>query len=96
MQYDSCVDSQSRWCLFYSDDFLEYTQNLELIIIDGTFNSAPSQFYQLVTIQGYIFWKFVPLIFILMQEKSEEKYSEIFSFLKQKNIISPKIAISDF
>lgn len=44
------------------------------MVVEKTFKSSSQQFYQLVTIQGYLFVKFISLIFILMQEKSEERY----------------------
>lgn len=96
LQHDSGVNSLSRWLIFFSDDFIEYLFNLEIIIINGTFTSAPVQFFQLITIQGYAFGRFIPFIFILKQEKTEEKYAEIFLFLRSKNILSPKIVITDF
>lgn len=96
LQYDSGVKQKSRFIIFFSDEFLDYIKDLTVVVVDGTFRSSPHQFYQLLTIQGYVFGKFIPLIFILLQEKSEEKYKEIFLYLKNNGILNPKVVITDY
>ncbi|KAG0431535.1 hypothetical protein DMUE_5556 [Dictyocoela muelleri] len=62
---DSSMNSESRYVIFNSSDFLSYIKNLKTLIIDGTFKSTPQQFYQLLVIHGYLFGRFIPFIFIL-------------------------------
>ncbi|KAI0989484.1 hypothetical protein GJ496_007858 [Pomphorhynchus laevis] len=96
LQYDSGLTSGSRTVIFYSEEFLSYIKNLKVIIVDGTFKSSPQQFYQLVTIQGYLYGRFIPLIFVLLQEKSEDKYKDVFLFLKNNGILNPTVAVTDY
>ncbi|KAG0440406.1 hypothetical protein DMUE_1774 [Dictyocoela muelleri] len=96
LQYDSDLCAKSRFVIFFSYEFLSYIKNLTVVVIDRTFRSSPNQFYQLLTNQGYLFGRFIPLIFILLMGKSEEKYLDVFLHLKDNNILKPKVVITDY
>ncbi|KAG0434100.1 hypothetical protein DMUE_5300 [Dictyocoela muelleri] len=90
------MNSESRYVIFFSSIFLSYIKNLKTLIIDETFKSSPQQFYQLLVIQGYLFGRFLPLIFILFQEKSEDIYKKAFLYLKDNEILNPTTVITDY
>ncbi|KAG0435042.1 hypothetical protein DMUE_4914 [Dictyocoela muelleri] len=84
LQHDSGVSSDNRYIIFFSDDFSDYIRELKIVILDGKFRSAPNQFYQLHTIYGYFYGKSIHLIFIVSKDKTEETYTQVFSFLKER------------
>lgn len=96
LQYDSGSGSRSRFIIFFNEDFRIYLQNIKTFIIDGTFKSSPREFYQILTLQGFLFGRYLPLIFIMMSDKSEATYVQIFDYIQNNNIINPKNIIIDF
>lgn len=44
---------------------------------DGVFKSSPGDFKQVFTIHGMIYDKFLPLIYVLLPEKSQECYKQM-------------------
>jgi hypothetical protein len=71
---------------FFSSEFKEYIDFIDLWVLDGTFRSVPRDFYQLLTFKGFIFGKYIPFIFALMLNKEENSYQKI-SVICLKNII---------
>lgn len=65
-------------------------------LADGTFYSSPKGYRQMFIIHGYYFQKSLPLIYILMKEKTISIYSAIFSKLKSIIENQPKQIITDF
>ncbi|XP_034238652.1 uncharacterized protein LOC117643707 [Thrips palmi] len=89
------VDGQ-RWLLFFDRDaedkmivlatnrHLRYLAKAKYWIMDGTFKSAPSVFYQLYTIHGQVHGQWFPLVMVLMTKKTKELYIEILELLKHE------------
>lgn len=96
MQYDSGINSHNRYVIFYSQNLITFFDKSMNILIDGTFWSVPNNFEQLLTISFNLFGKFFPLIFVLMQKKSEIAYDEIFNKLKKLCDIKVENIIIDF
>jgi len=55
LQHDSGLSDKSRSIIFYNEEFIEYIKSVHVWVVDGTFKSAPNEFYQLLTFSGYIF-----------------------------------------
>ena len=66
------------------------------ILIDGTFWSVPSQFYQLLTFKAHIFGSFYPCIHILLTDKKQSTYIAAFEELKKLIKIEPECFVIDF
>lgn len=63
---------------------LEYLAKIDNIFMDGTFTYAPKYFYQFFTIHGVDNGNYVPLVFCLLPNKTEETYKSLFNHLKSK------------
>ncbi|KAG0441258.1 hypothetical protein DMUE_1185 [Dictyocoela muelleri] len=83
LQFDSGIHSDSRSVIFYLNEFKSYIRDLKVVVVDGNFRSSPNQFYQLITIQEYIFGKFLPLIYYFKknQNKNIQKYFPILNIM---------------
>jgi hypothetical protein len=89
MQFDSGVENEKRFIVFFSSEFLNYIQKIDVWIIDGTFKSVPKDFYQLITLQGLIFNQYIPLIFILTTDKTTDTYSNMLKYtIKTFNFVA--------
>lgn len=87
--------------VFCSKRNLEYLANIDNIFMDGTFTYAPKYFYQFFTIHGVNNGNYVPLIFCLLPNKTEETYISLFDHLKVKCeeydiLFNPKQITVDF
>lgn len=60
--------------IFSTPKNLRYLQQCKVVLMDGTFKSSPSLFYQLFTIHGYRNGHYVPLVFCLLPNKEERTY----------------------
>ncbi len=60
-------------------------------IVDGTFKSVPSQFEQLITLQGRYLGKFWPAGHALLVTKTEAAYSALFSQFKTLISVAPEL-----
>lgn len=69
MRLDTGIRDENRIIIFFSELKKEHLLKTDFLIIDGIFKMVPNQFYQLVTIQGRIFGKFVSLYYILLKNK---------------------------
>ena len=63
--------------------------------MDGNFAVAPRLFMQLYVILGRVAESFVPLVYVLLERKSQATYEEMFRVLAGLNCF-PRIAIIDF
>jgi hypothetical protein len=71
LRYDSGLGSSHRFLLFFSSLKEEYIAKCEFALIDGTFETVPSNFNQLLVIHGYFFGKTYPLFYALLDDKSQ-------------------------
>jgi hypothetical protein len=93
--YDSGFGLNNRFVVFYSDFSVDVLRKANCWVVDGTFRMCPDNFYQLFTIHAYVGEKTVPSIYFLLDSKSEDIYSKIFSYLFQLGL-NPEFIVSDF
>lgn len=96
LQYDSGVNDNGRFIIFFNGDFLDILKDIKKWVCDGTFRSVPSDFYQLLTIQGSFLGNFMPLIFVLMKDKSQSSYTRVFTYLRNTFEFSANFIVTDF
>jgi hypothetical protein len=96
VQFDNGVGSRRRFVVMFSEKNIKYLKIIESILIDGTFWSVPTNFLQLITIIGRLFGKYYPIAFILMSEKSEAAYDEVFQKFRSLCDCNFKNIILDF
>lgn len=84
--------------IFCTQRNLRYLQQCDIILMDGTFRSCPSLFYQLFTIHGYRYQQYVPLIFCLLPNKQETTYEAAFWHIQAylPADFSPRTVFADF
>ncbi|KAI5154603.1 hypothetical protein ENBRE01_3419, partial [Enteropsectra breve] len=70
--------------------------NCKTELIDGTFQTAPTKFYQLVSINGVILGKNYPMAFMLLSNKSEMTYNIAFAELINYFGCMPDFIVCDF
>lgn len=95
LQYDN-KDSKRRILIFYTNSNLEILQRSNIWLCDGTFYTAPLNFSQVLIIHGMYFNKTIPLIYILMGDKSEKSYCDILIHIKTKISNDPQFISIDF
>ena len=101
--------SNEPFLLFDSDDgsdriiIFSTRRNLQLLsstsnwYADGTFKTAPPLFNQLYSIHGIVNRDVLPLVYILMANKTEESYNKVLSELKALGpTLSPRTIMTDF
>lgn len=96
LMYDSGYEDENRYVIFSSKFKEKYINQSDIWLIDGTFKSTPSDFYQLVTIHIFILGKSFPAFYILLRNKKEISYMNAFSYIKENSRVNPKILITDF
>ncbi|CAF1942855.1 unnamed protein product [Rotaria magnacalcarata] len=90
-----------RLLLFSTNELLQQLCETELILVDGTFASAPIGFEQLVIIMGNINDEGVPLVWALTSNRKQQTYDKIWSeiinwSLKKESRMKVKRFILDF
>lgn len=70
--------------IFTTTDNLLRLKKSETWIADGTFLSSPIGFEQIYIIYGFVFKKCVPLVYVLMKNKTEDSYNEALRVLRSK------------
>ena len=94
--FDSGLTSESRFIIFSSKKKQEMFDERTPLIIDGTFKIVPSGFFQLMTVIGKHFNRFYPIFYVLMSDKSENSYREVFSKVVEIFPLSPISVTTDF
>lgn len=97
MQYDEGVlAGKERFIIFYSkkNDYL--IKNVEVVLVDGTFWSAPLDFKQLLTLNILVFGRIFPICYILLNGKTEEIYKSAFKKFVEVCKVDFKYLISDY
>lgn len=74
--YDSGGD-RSRFIIFSTQENINVLADCQEWAGDGTFSCVPSIFKQLYTIHGVVKDKLLPLVYILMPNNNEERYSKV-------------------
>ncbi|KAG0442470.1 PKS-NRPS hybrid synthetase [Dictyocoela muelleri] len=96
MRFRSGYSDTNRFIIFMSEYKMKFIQSIDTFVIDGTFRSAPQGFHQLLVIHGCLFGKTYPFLFILMTNKTEESYKNVFNKTKELFCINPKLIKTDF
>ncbi|KAG0425952.1 hypothetical protein DMUE_6004, partial [Dictyocoela muelleri] len=96
LRYDSGVHDLHRHVIFFSEFQEKIIRKSTVWQFDGTFKSVPRNFSQLVTIYGEYMGKFYPLIYILLQTKTEDAYTSAFNKINEFICKSPEAIILDF
>jgi hypothetical protein len=94
--FDAGVNDNQRYVIFASDFQISCLKKSNVWLMDETFKSCPSEFEQMYSIQAYIYVKAFPCAFILIKNKKQENYSEIFKIIKDHVEKSPQYIITDF
>lgn len=99
------IDDEGHILLFTTSSNLEKLAKAEVIIMDGTFSSSPSQFKQIFTIHGFLGSGndrlFLPLVYFLLPNKKQTTYEKAFKLLKKvakdhKVTLDPSVILTDF
>jgi hypothetical protein len=83
LQFDKGAGSLNRFLILFSNRNINYLETVETVLVDGTFWSVPSDFTQLITFNCFLFGKYYPLCFIIMNSKTQVSYIEAFSKLNE-------------
>ena len=98
VRHDSGPDDARRFIIFTCDTNLDILGQITYWAMDGTFKITPSQFYQTFVIHAVIGQRCtIPLVYILMPDKSETSYRRVFTALQNlaPNPLHPANCIAD-
>jgi hypothetical protein len=70
--------------IFATKHNFKYLKNSQCWIADGTFLSALVGFNQLYVIYGFVFEKCIPLVYAIMNCKTENAYLKVFKYVVRK------------
>jgi len=96
--YDSGVDDNNRLLLFSTKNNLKILASQQSHwFIDGTFKSAPHLFTQILSTYAIKYNAVLPLVFVLLQNKSKESCTRVARelLILEKNL-SPISILTDF
>ena len=90
-------DESDRIILFSTFKNLQVLSTASKWYADGTFKNVPPLFSQLYTVNSIINGEVLPLVYILMANKTEESYKKLFLKLKSlEPTLSPNTIMTDF
>ncbi|XP_068234292.1 uncharacterized protein [Palaemon carinicauda] len=90
-------DGSDRIIIFSTRKNLQVLSSASYWYADGTFKITPPLFHQLYSIHGNVNDDVLPLVFILMANKTEESYNKLLSELKGlEPTLSPSKIMTDF
>ena len=82
--YRGSVCSEGSYAVIFASDFMiQKMKDVEQIQFDGTFYTVPSIFYQLFTIFITFHGHCIPVVNILMQNKTENLYTSVVLKLRE-------------
>ena len=77
-------EGDNKIIAFASDRGLKELSNAETYYVDGTFDTAPRLFYQLITIHAFVLGVMLPLVFGLLPNKEQRTYVRFMTMVKDK------------
>lgn len=77
-------DIEKGFVVFSTETNLKYLCKQETFFIDGTFEYAPKDFQQVVTIHSYDKGSYVPLVFALLKDKKKDTYVNILESIQRE------------
>jgi len=93
--YDNGPDADERIVMFGTVDQVQKLATSDVWCMDGNFAMAPRIFKQLYVIQGRVSGVFVPLVYILLQRKTQTSYESMLHILEDHGCF-PTVVIIDF
>lgn len=93
--YDSGAGVK-RIIMFGTKKNLERLALTEHWFCDGTFDSCPSIFKQILTIHGIFGGYVIPLVFCLLPDKKQKTYEKLLEILCEKNSLNPTTIMTDY
>lgn len=78
------IQEEQKTISYYTDKFLEYLKKSNIWIADGTFLSAPKEFMQVYVIYCQYLNLYIPIQYILMENRQEILYMDVLTDLKKK------------
>jgi hypothetical protein len=93
---DDQLDYKNRIIIFATDLALQYLSTCLIWSVDGTFDSAPTHFKQVFTVNGVKGGKCVPCVFALLCNKRQHSYSVVFEAIRKHVLNQPKAINTDF
>lgn len=99
--YDNGPESDSRIIAFATDDHLLKLANSHRWMMDGCFSIAPAGFLQLYVVHAPLGEVSVPLVYALLQRKSQAAYEELLQAILDKCddlgcVCDPEFVILDY
>lgn len=81
---ESC---ENRILIFLNSKYNALLRESENFLMDGTFYSAPANFYQIYTIfTSYNANNYIPLVYVMLTNKTMFTYIKLFNILQQKGV----------
>ncbi|XP_072153351.1 uncharacterized protein [Bemisia tabaci] len=100
LHYDSAEAlPDNRFLIFTTEGNLRILSTSRLIYGDGTFKTVPQQFMQLYTIHGSFQGHVFPLVYVIMERKTQESYTAMLQQLLNiagEIAIAPEYVLTDF
>ena len=79
--HDNGSDADERVVIFAKEHHIQTLSDSDVWCMDGNFAIAPSISMQLYVIQGCASPVFVPLVYVLLQRKTQASYESMFGVL---------------
>ncbi|XP_063860926.1 uncharacterized protein LOC135101224 [Scylla paramamosain] len=95
LHYDNGPEADERIISFTTPNHLELLARCDEWCMDGTFSVAPRLFTQLYVIQGRVNSVYLPLVYVLLQRKTQSSYEQVFRVLAESGC-DPISVIIDF
>ena len=90
-----------RLLIFASNFFLFLLFAADIVCCDGTFQTVPSIFNQLYTLNFFYYGKLLPAVYVLTKRRTALVYQRVFSILhreaeRRNRVFSPQEIVGDF
>ena len=95
LHYDNGPTADERVIVFGARDHIHQLASCDIWCMDGTFSVAPSLFSQLYVILGQVSGVFQPLVYALLQRKTQTTYETLLNVLLEARC-DPSVIIIDF
>ncbi len=90
------LDRDRKIVVFTCNTNLQILRNSEVIYMDGTFQYCAKHFLQLFTLHGLLNDHYIPLVFVLLPDKTEDSYKACLHILASTCDFYPRRVVIDF
>ena len=95
--WDSGAGDENRTFIFGTEDNLRLLQEFKHWFVDGTFKISPGLYFQVWTIHALVDGKALPLLYILLRDKSQQSYTRVLRRLVElEPNLCPDSIMADF